>query len=48
MTAFIPVREVLKEIMLLVFENKFTPECTTHSKSFQDGTRSKDEIIPQS
>jgi hypothetical protein len=48
MRDIIPVREVLKEIILVVFEKKFTPECTTHSKAFQDGTPSKDEIIPQS
>jgi hypothetical protein len=37
-----PVREVLKKIMLVVFEKSFKPECTTHSKAFQDGTPSKD------
>jgi hypothetical protein len=44
----ITVREVLKEIMLFVFEKSFKLECTTYSKAFQDGTPSKDEIIPQS
>jgi hypothetical protein len=34
--------------MLVIFEKRFTPERTTHSKVFQDGTPSKDEIIPQS
>jgi peroxiredoxin len=48
MRDLIPVIKVLKEIMLVVFDKKFTPECTTHSKAFQDGTPSKDEIIPQS
>jgi hypothetical protein len=48
MRDLIPVREVLKEIILVVFEKKFKPECTTHSKAFQDGTPSKDEVIPQS
>jgi hypothetical protein len=48
MRDLIPVRGVLKEIMLVVFYKRFTPECTTHSKAFQDGTPSKDEIIPQS
>jgi hypothetical protein len=33
--------------MLEIFE-KFKPECTTHSKEFQDETPSKDELIPQS
>jgi peroxiredoxin len=42
----IPVKEVLKEIMLVIFEKRFTPDCTTHSKAFQDGTPSKDGIIP--
>jgi hypothetical protein len=48
MRDLIPVREVLKEIILVVFDKKFTPERTTHSKAFQDGTPSKEEIIPQS
>jgi hypothetical protein len=34
--------------MLEFFDDKFKPECTTNSKEFQDGTPSKDEIIPQS
>jgi hypothetical protein len=48
MRDLIPVRGVLKEIILVVFENIFIPKCTTHSKAFQDGTPSKDESIPQS
>jgi peroxiredoxin len=48
MRDLIPVREVLKKIMLVVFEKSFKPECTTHSKAFQDGIPSKDEIILQS
>jgi hypothetical protein len=44
----IPIRERLKEIMLEIFDEKLKPECITHSKAFQDGTPSKDELIPQS
>jgi hypothetical protein len=44
----IPIRDILKEIMLEIFDEKFNPECITHSKAFQDGTPSKDELIPQS
>jgi hypothetical protein len=34
--------------MLEIFDEKFKPEYTTTSKEFQDGTQSKDELIPQS
>jgi hypothetical protein len=34
--------------MLGIFDEKFNPEFITHSKSFQDGTPSKDELITQS
>jgi hypothetical protein len=44
----IPVSKVRKKIMLVVFDKRFKPECTTHSKAFQYGTPSKYEIIPQS
>jgi hypothetical protein len=33
--------------MLEVLDEKFKPECTTHSTVFQDGTPSLNEIIPQ-
>jgi hypothetical protein len=33
--------------MLEVLNDKFKPKCTTHSKSFQDGTPLPDGIIPQ-
>jgi hypothetical protein len=39
MRDLIPIREILKEIK---------PECTTHSKAFQDGAPLPNEIIPQS
>jgi hypothetical protein len=44
----IPIREILNEIMLEIFDEKFKSEFITHSKVFQDGTPSKDELIPQS
>jgi NH3-dependent NAD+ synthetase len=28
----IPIRDILKEIMMEVLDDKFKPECTTHSK----------------
>jgi hypothetical protein len=34
--------------MLEVLDEKFKPECTTHSKTFLDATPSPNEIIPQS
>jgi hypothetical protein len=43
----IPIREILKEIMLEVLNEKFKPEYTTHSKAFVNATPSPDEIIPQ-
>jgi hypothetical protein len=43
-----PIREILKEIMLEVLNEKFKPQCTTHCKSFVDTTPSPNEIIPQS
>jgi hypothetical protein len=43
----IPIREILKEIMLEFLNEKFKPECTTHSKTFVDATPSPNEIIPQ-
>jgi hypothetical protein len=46
MRDLIPIREILKEIMLKIFDEKFNPECITHSNTFQDGTPSKDELIP--
>jgi hypothetical protein len=48
MRYLIPIREILKEIMLEILDEKFKPECSTHSKAYQDGTPSKDELIPQS
>jgi hypothetical protein len=48
MRDIIPIREILKEIMLEFFNDKFNPECTTHSKAFVDATPSPNEIIPQS
>jgi hypothetical protein len=48
MRDIIPTREILKEIMLEVLNDKFKSECTTHSKAFLDATPSPDEIIPQS
>jgi hypothetical protein len=47
MRDLIPIREILKEIMLEVLDKKFKPECTSYSKAFIDGNPSKDEIIPQ-
>jgi hypothetical protein len=47
MRDLIPIREILKEIMLEVLDEKFKPECTTHSKAV-DTTPSPNEIIPQS
>jgi hypothetical protein len=43
-----PTREILKEIMLEVLNDKSKPECTTHSKACVDATPSPNEIIPQS
>jgi hypothetical protein len=34
--------------MLEVLNEKFKPECTTHSKAFVDATPSPNKIIPQS
>jgi hypothetical protein len=34
--------------MLEVLDEKFKPECTTHSKAFVDATPSPNETIPQS
>jgi hypothetical protein len=48
MRDLISIREILKEIMLEVFDDIFKPECTTHSKAFVDATPSPNEIIPQS
>jgi hypothetical protein len=48
MRDLIPIREILREIMLKVLNEKFKPECTTHSKAFMDATPSPNEIIPQS
>jgi hypothetical protein len=48
MRDLIPIREILKEIMLEVLNEKFKPECTTHSKAFVDATPSPNDIIPQS
>jgi hypothetical protein len=48
MRDIIPIREILKEIMLEVLDEKFKPECTTHSKALVDATPSPNEIIPQS
>jgi hypothetical protein len=36
MRDLIPIREILKETMLEVLNEKFKPECTTHSKAFND------------
>jgi hypothetical protein len=47
MRDLIPIREILKYIMLEIFDEKVKPECTTHSNAFQDGIPSKDELIPQ-
>jgi hypothetical protein len=47
MRDLIPIREILNEIMLEIFDEKFKPEFITHSKAFQDGNPSKDELIPQ-
>jgi hypothetical protein len=44
----IPIREILKEIMLEVLDENFKSECTTHSNAFQDGTQPLNKIIPQS
>jgi hypothetical protein len=48
MRDLIPIREILNIIMFEIFEKKFKTEFITHSKAFQDGTPSKDELIPQS
>jgi hypothetical protein len=48
MRDLITIREILKEIMLEVLNEKFKPEFTTHSKAFVDATPSPNEIIPQS
>jgi hypothetical protein len=48
MRDLIPIREILKEIMLEIFDEKFKPKFITHSIAFQDGIPSKDELIPQS
>jgi hypothetical protein len=48
MRDIIPIREILKEIMLEVLHEKFKPECATHSKAFVDETPSPNEFIPQS
>jgi hypothetical protein len=48
MRDLIPIREILKEIMLEVLNEKFKPECTTHSKACVDATPSPNETIPQS
>jgi hypothetical protein len=34
--------------VLEIFDEKFKLEYISHSKAFQDGTPSKDELIPQS
>jgi hypothetical protein len=44
MRDLIPIRD----IMLEVLDEKFNPECTTHSKAFVDTTPSPNKIIPQS
>jgi hypothetical protein len=44
----VPIRDILKETTLQIFDERFKPEFTTHSKAFQDGSPSKDELIPQS
>jgi hypothetical protein len=43
MRDLITIREILKEIMLEIFDDKFKPEFTAHSEAFKDGTPSKDE-----
>jgi hypothetical protein len=48
MRGMILIRDILKQIMLEIFDEKFKPEFSTHSKAFQDRTPSKDELIPQS
>jgi hypothetical protein len=48
MRDLIQIREILKEIIMEVFEEKFKPEGTTHSKAFIYATPSPNEIIPQS
>jgi hypothetical protein len=48
MRDLITIREILKEIMLEVLNEKFKFECNTHSKVFVDEEPSSNEIIPQS
>jgi hypothetical protein len=48
MRDLIPIREILKEIMMEVLDEKFKHECTTRSKAFVDATPSPNEITPQS
>jgi hypothetical protein len=43
MRDLIPIREILKEIMLEMFDEKFQPDCTAHSKAFIDATPSTNE-----
>jgi hypothetical protein len=48
MRDLIPIREILKEIRVMVFgDEAYKPKCTTHCKSFKDSTAG-DVIIPQS
>jgi hypothetical protein len=48
MRDLIPIREILKEIRVMVFgDEAYKPKCTTHCKSLKDATPG-DGIIPQS
>jgi hypothetical protein len=48
MRDLIPIREIMKEIMLEFLNEKLNPECTTHSKAFVYAIPPPNEIIPQS
>ena len=50
MRDLIPLREILKEIMMKVFDKGLmhcTPACTTHSKTFED-VNAETDVIPAS
>jgi hypothetical protein len=36
MRDLIPIQEILKEIMLLLFKVEHNPKCATYSKAFRD------------
>jgi hypothetical protein len=48
MRDLIPIREVLKEIMLIVFETEPTITYHSHSKAFDDTIGTAPHVIPQS